>query len=79
MTNANLFFSIVGVVSAEIAVLTMFMLHGFSALRAEMHVNFSDVKNQIQHLIDLHINHAERIAALDERTGGTKKREGTNG
>jgi ElaB/YqjD/DUF883 family membrane-anchored ribosome-binding protein len=37
-------------------------------LRGEMRKEFSDVKNLIQHLIDLHIAHAERIAKLEERT-----------
>ena len=49
--------------------------HDVNTLRAEMQSNFTDIKNQIQHLIDLHINHAERIATLEERS----KREGTNG
>lgn len=30
--------------------------------------SISDIRSQIQHLIDLHINHGERIAALEERT-----------
>jgi hypothetical protein len=38
-------------------------------LRDEMRTNFSDVKTQIDHLIDLHINHAERIAWLESKAG----------
>lgn len=37
-------------------------------IRSEMRANFLDVKKLIQHLTDLHINHAERIATLEERT-----------
>jgi hypothetical protein len=42
--------------------------HSVNALRTEMHAGFADVKGQISHLINLHINHAERIATLEERT-----------
>jgi hypothetical protein len=38
--------------------------HDFTILRADI----ADVRRQIQHLIDLYINHAERLAALEERT-----------
>jgi hypothetical protein len=30
--------------------------------------DFVDLKSQIQHFIDLHINHEGRIAAVEERT-----------
>jgi hypothetical protein len=30
--------------------------------------DFVDLKNQIQHFIDLHINHEGRLAAVEERT-----------
>ena len=42
--------------------------YAVDSLRSEMHKDFIDVKNQVQHLIDLHINHAERIATLEERS-----------
>lgn len=47
--------------------------HGLTMLHAEMQANFADVKAQITHLINLHINHAERIATLEERS---KPKEG---
>ena len=47
--------------------------HAVSSLRTEMHTNFADLKGQLSHLIDLHINHAERIATVEERT---KPKEG---
>jgi hypothetical protein len=48
--------------------------HAVAALRTEMHTGFTDIKGQIDHLLDLHINHAERIATLEERT---KPKEGS--
>lgn len=42
--------------------------HAVNGLRSEMHSNFADLKGQLSHLIDLHINHAERIATVEERT-----------
>lgn len=47
--------------------------HAVGALRTEMQTNFADLKGQTGHLIDLHINHAERIATVEERT---KPKEG---
>ena len=43
--------------------------HAVNGLRSELHAGFSDVKGQINHLIDLHINHAERIAWLESKAG----------
>jgi hypothetical protein len=37
-------------------------------LRIEFHRDIDDVRRQIQHLIDLHIDHGERIAVVEERT-----------
>ena len=42
--------------------------HDFATLRADVRAEFADVKGQIQHLVDLHINHAERLSTLEERT-----------
>jgi hypothetical protein len=36
MTNVQLFFAIVGVLSAEIAVVLAFMFHGFSDLKQQI-------------------------------------------
>lgn len=36
-------------------------------LRGEMRAGFADIKGQITHLIDLHINHESRISRLEER------------
>ena len=44
--------------------------HDMLAFRADVNSNFTDVKNQINHLIDLHINHAERIRALEVKAEG---------
>ena len=38
MTNVQLFFAIVGVLSAELAVLLAFMFHGFSDIKKQINV-----------------------------------------
>jgi hypothetical protein len=38
--------------------------HDFAILRQDI----GDLRGQIQHLIDLHINHESRISAVEERT-----------
>ena len=43
--------------------------HAVAALRNVMHTGFTDIKGQIDHLIDLHINHAERGRGSDGAEG----------
>jgi hypothetical protein len=38
--------------------------HDFRTVREDL----QDIRSQIQHLIDLHINHEGRLATLEERT-----------
>jgi hypothetical protein len=61
VSNGQLFFAVAGLMSAEIAVVLGFMFH-----------EFSDVKRQINQLIQYLITHEGKIAMLDERTGGKK-------
>ena len=56
MTNLQLFFAIVGVMSAEIAVVLAFTFHGFS-----------DLKRQINRLSQYMVDHEGRISALEDR------------
>jgi membrane protein implicated in regulation of membrane protease activity len=57
MTTIQLFFAIVCVVSAELAVVLAFMFNGFS-----------EVKQQINSLIQYIASHEGKIATLEERT-----------
>jgi hypothetical protein len=37
-------------------------------MKAQMRTDFSDVKNQITHLVDLHIHQEGRLSSVEERT-----------
>jgi hypothetical protein len=63
----------------DLTVLRTEMRSGFSDIRAEFRNDVTDLRNdtrsglsdvsgQIQHLVDLHINHEGRIAGVEERT-----------
>jgi hypothetical protein len=57
VSNTQMFLAIAGLVSTEIAVVLAFMFHGFS-----------DLKQQINQLIQYMVAHEGRIATVEERT-----------
>jgi hypothetical protein len=60
-------FVLTGILASAIpSTITVLLTNG---LRHEMRAGFLDVKNQINHLIDLHIDHAERITWLETKAG----------
>lgn len=55
-------------IKSDMASLKTELRADMAALKAELRLDMSDIKGQSQHLIDLHIDHGDRISKVEERT-----------